>query len=102
MRMSVTKMASGVMRNATSFSTLRRPTNVSRARSRMAVTMASRMWCWRRARNVACTRSPSRAHMELRSATKTGCEPSSGTKLFLPLALRLNLPSCTCVLVLSR
>ena len=37
------------------------------------------------------------ANSELRSDTKIGLPPSSGWNEFLPFALRMNVPSCTCV-----
>ena len=78
------------------------PTAWSRLRSRISVTMASLMWFWRRAMRATRTRSPPMANIELRSETKMGLPPSSGRNEFLPLALRTNVPSCTCVFRFSR
>ena len=95
-RMSCTKMLPSVMRKAKSFSTFNLPTAWSVLWLRMSVTIASLMWFWRRAIIATRTRSPFRANIELRSDTKMGLPPSSGRNEFLPLAFRMNVPSCTC------
>ena len=101
-RISWTKSDSCVTRKAMSRSTRNLPVKVSFLRWRISVTIASLIWLRRRARNCTRTRSPVSADMELRSETKIGVPPSSGRKVFLPLALRWNVPSCTCPFVLSR
>ena len=100
--MSWLKMLPSVMRKAKSFSTCRMPTAWSCLRSRMSVTIASLIWFCRRAIMAMRTRSPPRANIELRSETKIGLPPSSGRNEFLPLGLRMNVPSCTCVFRFSR
>ena len=95
-RMSCTKMLPSVMRKAKSFSTFSLPTAWSVLWLRISVTIASLMWFCRRAIRATFTRSPFRANIELRSDTKMGVPPPSGRNVFLPLALRRNVPSCTC------
>ena len=58
--------------------------------------MASLICFSRRAIMVTLTRSPFSANSELRSATNTGLSEPSGINEFLPLALRMNVPSVTC------
>ena len=102
MKMSCTKRFPSGMRKAKSRSTCSRPTTWSCARFRISVTMASLMWFSRRAIMVTFTRSPLRANIELRSATNTGLSVPSARNEFLPLVLRMNVPSSTCPCVFSR
>ena len=100
-RMSWIKRFSCVTRKAMSFSTRNLPTKVSFFRCSIAMTIASFIWFWRRAMNWTLTWSPFKAAIELRSETKTGVPPSSGRNVFLPFALRIKVPSCTCPLVFN-
>ena len=101
-KISCTKIFPSVTRKAKSFSTFSLPTAWSILCDRTSTTIASLIWFCRRAIIATLTRSPLRANIELRSETKMGLPPSSGWKEFLPFALRIKVPSCTCVFRFRR
>ena len=102
MMISWMKFESWGTRKAISFSTRSFPTIWSCARFTISMTIASLICLSRRAIYDTFTLSPSIADIELRSATNTGVPPSLGMNELRPLALRRNVPSCTCVFMFRR
>ncbi len=84
-----------VFRNARLESTWSVPMNVCSFFSMISITWASASWPLRHAAISTRTRSPLRACIELRSATKIASESSSVITLFFPFDRRTKVPVAT-------
>ncbi len=97
MKMSKPRNLESVLRNVTVLSTWRVPMNDCSFRSMISTTSASASFPGRLAATFTRTRSPLRACMELRSATKIVSLSWSVITEFLPLWRRTKVPTATFV-----